>query len=404
VPVPARWACQPSSQPQWSAAWRSTWQGSARHCCQYCTDRGPRPCVTLQQVRRTVMVVVVGVHVYAQHLLVCVDRHISETITRVCLQQLHERYLGATCACLCAPAELGTSGFRQELLQAAADEAAAQAAKKSSSSASTGGTSAAAGGGDRGPGSRREISDSGEPPVGSGVSFSAASASLRDLLKYGAGLLCVILHIANENMSFCRCRAAVVFCLNPELSVLSLGHTILAYTVPPVHLLVRKKCFVCARQVLGSSIRCPNEVFLLAVCRRPSQTDKLPRQLAAAAEAAAAAQQQRESLLHRQQQDHWQQQQQLPEEPGADGVDLEDLYPGESEKAVRELIDRGDRRNTGVCWCLSICKPMCMTSSACACVCGPVWACCVRTCKPAAPVCSVMQWRQSCLGACVAVV
>jgi hypothetical protein len=90
----------------------------------------------------------------------------------------------------------------------------------------------------------------------------------------------------------------------------------------------------------------------LVVCRRPSQTDKLPRQLAVAAEAAAAAQQQqqREAQQHRRQQD-WQQQQQqqqLPEEPGADDLDLEELYPGEPEKAVRELIDRGDRRNTGV--------------------------------------------------------
>jgi hypothetical protein len=73
------------------------------------------------------------------------------------------------------------------------------------------------------------------------------------------------------------------------------------------------------------------------MCRRPSQKDKMPRQLAAAAAerqaspqrgepaAAAAVVQQREPEL-----------------------DFDELFPGEPDKAVRELIDRGDRANTGV--------------------------------------------------------
>lgn len=118
---------------------------------------------------------------------------------------------------LYAPAELGTSGFRQELLQAAADEAASQAAKKAASSAIASSTSAAAG--DRSTGSLRDASDSGDPPAGSGVSFSAASASLRDLLKYVATSLCVFVCYKVDSVMSCLLTLIVevaVCCLNPQ--------------------------------------------------------------------------------------------------------------------------------------------------------------------------------------------
>jgi hypothetical protein len=84
--------------------------------------------------------------------------------------------------------ELGTSGFRQELLQAAADEAAAQAASKaattSGSSAAAGHGSSSTGGGLGSPaGGASDKRSAGGLPEGSGMSFKAASASLRDLLK-----------------------------------------------------------------------------------------------------------------------------------------------------------------------------------------------------------------------------
>jgi hypothetical protein len=35
-------------------------------------------------------------------------------------------------------------------------------------------------------------------------------------------------------------------------------------------------------------------------------------------------------------------------------LDLDELHPGEPEKAVRELIDRGDRKNTGGRWVIGV--------------------------------------------------
>lgn len=99
--------------------------------------------------------------------------------------------------------------------------------------------------------------------------------------------------------------------------------------------------------------------FLLCPCRRPSK-GKLPRQLAVATEAAAARQQERleQERLEQEQQRQYEQRQRQRQMPAAgdaaaaaaaagDELDLEELFPGEPEKAVRELIDRGDRRNTG---------------------------------------------------------
>lgn len=90
----------------------------------------------------------------------------------------------------------------------------------------------------------------------------------------------------------------------------------------------------------------------------------MPRQVAAAAEAAALRHQQQleeeqqyqqYQQYQRQQQQHQRQQQQQQQaleqqaaaEEGDDGSDLDELFPGEPDKAVRELIDRGDRRNSG---------------------------------------------------------
>lgn len=87
-----------------------------------------------------------------------------------------------------ACAELGTSGFRQELLQAAAEEAAAQAAGKAataggSSTAAGHGSSSAGGGPGGSAGGATDKRSAGGLSEGSGMSFTAASASLRDLLK-----------------------------------------------------------------------------------------------------------------------------------------------------------------------------------------------------------------------------
>jgi hypothetical protein len=79
----------------------------------------------------------------------------------------------------------------------------------------------------------------------------------------------------------------------------------------------------------------------------------MPRQLAAAAEAAALRHQQQ--LEEEQQYERYQRQQHRPGAADADAAadavddedDLDELYPGEPDKAVRELIDRGDRKNTG---------------------------------------------------------
>ena len=80
--------------------------------------------------------------------------------------------------------------------------------------------------------------------------------------------------------------------------------------------------------------------------------DKLPRQLTAAAEKAKARHQQEQEQQELEQQRRYQRQQQ----PGAavavddlgEELDLDELHPGEPERAVRELIDRGDRKNSGV--------------------------------------------------------
>lgn len=78
----------------------------------------------------------------------------------------------------------------------------------------------------------------------------------------------------------------------------------------------------------------------------------MPRQLAAAAEAAALRQQQQ--LEDEQQYQQYQQQQQKGldqqhqhDTANGDESDVDELFPGEPDKAVRELIDRGDRKNTG---------------------------------------------------------